>query len=81
MVYSQANKPPRRDEIVNTQDLGVLDKTSLTSVVEFMQKFNEDATFTPPTKEVMYDNDKFDISLDTDDEVLGQFSELEDLAE
>lgn len=81
MVYSQLNPPSPQFEEVDTQDLGVLDKTSITSVVGFMQKFQEDATFSPPTVDVLFDSEKYDINIDSDDEVLGQFSELEDFEE
>jgi len=81
MVYSQVNPPKPVCEKVNTQDLKVLDRSSLTSVVDFMLKFEEDATFTPPTKAVMYDTDRYDIDIDSDEKMIDSFSELEDYDE
>lgn len=81
MIYTQLNPPKFDCEHVNTQDLGVLDRASLTSVVDFMLKFEEDSTFTPPTKEVMYDTDKYNIDIDSDENVADTFSDLEDYDE
>lgn len=80
-VYSQLDIPAQESEVCSTQDLGVLDKTSITSVVEFMHKFQDDASFSPPTKEVMYDTDKYDIDIDSDDLAPDTFIELEELDE
>lgn len=77
--FSQGNPPSSIHESCSEQDLAVLDKTSLTSVVDFMQKFQEDATFTPPTKTVMFDSEKYDINVDGDEEVLEQFPDIEEL--
>lgn len=73
MIYSQGNIPPIQHDPCDTVDLGVLDRTTLTSVVDFMHKFASDASFTPPTMDVMYDTDKF--SLSVDDEIDSYFED------
>lgn len=81
-VFSQANPPESVTEKVRTKDLPVLDKVTITKVTEFMQKFQSDASFTPPTVDVMYDSDKYDVNIDTDfkdvDSVFIDIEEMDD---
>lgn len=77
MLYSQCNPPAPQSEVLDRKELGVLDKVSITKVTEFMHKFQDDATFSPPTLEVMYDTDQ--VSVNIDDEPLSMFDSLEDI--
>ena len=77
-VFTQACPPEKVDENLDTQDVACLDTTSLTTVVEFMHKFADDATFSPPTREVMYDTENYNVSID-DEDVPETFADIEDL--
>jgi len=77
MLYSQCNPPAPQSENIDKKELGVLDKVSITKVTEFMQKFQDDATFSPPTLEVLYDTDQ--VSVNIDDEPLNLFESIEDI--
>lgn len=65
-IFSQLNTPPIEREVVDTNDLGVLDKVSITSVVDFMRKFQSDASFTPPTVDIMFESDNYNVGIDDD---------------
>jgi hypothetical protein len=65
-IFSQLNPPPYETEKCTQKDLEILDKVSLTSVVDFMHKFASDATFTPPTVDVLFDSEKYDVGVDDD---------------
>lgn len=81
-MYSNTKVPPVQFEKISTKELEILDKESITSVVDFVRKFQDDATFSPPSVEVLYDSDKYAIDTDTDDEVLNLFGgEIEDFDE
>lgn len=78
MLYSNAKKPAPQYEKVSKKELAVLDKVSITSVVDFMRKFQSDATFAPPSVGVSFDSDNFDVSIDDEGEVPSIFDNLEE---
>lgn len=81
-IYTQLDPPPVMREEVDPTDLECLDKVSITSVTEFMQKYQADATFTPPTLDVLFDTDRVDdLSLDDDAEIDSMFIGVEDMDE
>ena len=78
-VFSQCDPPLPDHETPTSRDLAVLDKVSITKVTEFMHRFQEDASFTPPTLDVMYDSEKIDLDIDSEGEVDSIFIEAEDM--
>lgn len=76
-VYSNVTPPQPVHEVCTSKDLGVLDKVSITKVTEFMHRYQADASFSPPTVDVLYDSDKYDVTVD--DEVDSVFIDVEDM--
>lgn len=50
---------------VDERELEVLDKDSITSINEFMKRYAEDKTFTPPESNMVFDSDISDVDIDT----------------
>lgn len=61
-----AERGPLYDE-VDTRELETLDKTSPTSVVDFIRLFANDRSFAPPESTMVFDSDFGDISIDDDE--------------
>lgn len=78
-VFTQITPPPAESEKLDTQDLGVLDKESLTSVVDFIQKFQKDASFAPPTRDVMFDSERYNLDIDKDGDYPERYPDIESL--
>ena len=77
-VFTQLDPPKAESEKVSTKDLPVLDNVTITKVTDFMQKFQADATFSPPTIEVLFDSDDVD-NISVDDDVDSVFIDIEEM--
>lgn len=61
-----ADRPQKLQE-VDQRELSVLDKDSITSINDFMLKFAEDKSFSPPESSMVFDSDIADIDIDSDE--------------
>lgn len=80
-VYHQFKKCPSHKEDIDPVDMKSLDKTSITSVADFILRFQADKSFAPPEDSSMvYDSDisKIDIDKDVAPEMSYDFEELFD---
>ena len=67
-------------ESIKTFELDCLDKDSVTSINEYMLKYAEDKSFTPPEGSFVFDTDISD-DISVDDEVPGMDYDFEDVYE
>lgn len=77
-MYSQRKKPNIQHEILSPKEVPILDKTSITSVVDFIRKYQSDATFAPPSVDVSFDSDNYSLDIDDDSDVPSLFDDVLD---
>lgn len=77
-VRTQFDVTPTQYENNSGVELGSLDKTSITSVSDFIQRFQADKSFAVPEVDMIYDTDVAPVDLDND-ESLGLDADFDDI--
>lgn len=77
-VRTQFDVTPTQFENNSGVELGSLDKTSITSVSDFIQRFQADKSFAVPEADMVYDTDVAPVDIDND-ESLGLDADFDDI--